>query len=270
MKNNIDENRVILSVCLIVKNEEEVLDGCLADVAEFADEIVVVDTGSSDKTKAISRRYTDKVYDFVWVDDFAAARNASFQRATGDYVMWIDADDRIDEENCRRINKWKREARGKLILAGYENPENGSFFLYSRVVKRDAGFVWEGIIHEQLVPTEEPLKRTDCVTADFVIRHCKKHDTDYRRNIRIMEKLPEVRLKENFWLCGQCYFDCVMAGEEDKAGYYLRLAEASRTPFEERLNTYKLINSVLKFHRKYEAMLKWNAMYLRDGRQHMR
>ena len=266
MKNNTDENKIILSVCLIVKNEAEVLDGCLADASRFADEIVVVDTGSTDDTKAISRRYTNQVYDYVWTDDFAAARNASFQRASGDYIMWLDADDRIDKENCRRISEWKQQARGKLISAGYEKPENGSFFLCPRVVRRDAGFVWDGIIHERLLPTEGPLKRADCVTADFVIRHCKKQDTDYRRNIRIMEKLPEASLKESFWLCGQCYFDCVMAGEEDKAGYYLRLAKASRTPFEERQNTYKLIHSVLKFHKKYEAMLRWNAMYLRDNR----
>ena len=66
---------ISVSLCMIVKNEEKVLDRCLKNVRDFADEIVIVDTGSEDKTKKIAGEYTDKIYDFPWTDDFAAARN---------------------------------------------------------------------------------------------------------------------------------------------------------------------------------------------------
>ena len=84
-----------ISVCMIVKNEEEVLARCLACVTSFADEIIVVDTGSTDKTKAIAADFTDKIYDFAWCDDFSKARNYSFSKATQDFIMWLDADDVI-------------------------------------------------------------------------------------------------------------------------------------------------------------------------------
>ena len=73
---------ITISLCMIVKNEEAVLARCLDSVKEVVDEIVIVDTGSTDKTKEIAAQYTDLVYDFAWDDNFSAARNASFARAT--------------------------------------------------------------------------------------------------------------------------------------------------------------------------------------------
>lgn len=91
-----------LSVCLIVKNEEKVIERCLDCVKKFADEIVVVDTGSTDKTKTLAQKYTDKVFDFVWCNDFSKARNFAFEKATCDYVMWVDADDVISDANAKK------------------------------------------------------------------------------------------------------------------------------------------------------------------------
>ncbi|MGY5190505.1 UNVERIFIED_CONTAM: glycosyltransferase, partial [Bacillus amyloliquefaciens DSM 7 = ATCC 23350] len=84
---------IIVSLCVIVKNEEEVLAGCLDSVKVIADEMVIVDTGSTDRTKEIAARYTDKNYDFEWVDHFAAARNFAFSKAEMDYILWLAADD---------------------------------------------------------------------------------------------------------------------------------------------------------------------------------
>ena len=69
---------------MIVKNEQEVLARCLDCAVKFADEIIIVDTGSTDQTKSIAHKYTDKVYDFEWCDDFSKARNYSFSKAGGD------------------------------------------------------------------------------------------------------------------------------------------------------------------------------------------
>ena len=73
---------------MIVKDEEFTLGRCLDTVKDLVDEIIIVDTGSVDKTKEIARTYTDKIYDFTWIDDFAAARNFSFEKASMDYLLW--------------------------------------------------------------------------------------------------------------------------------------------------------------------------------------
>jgi glycosyltransferase involved in cell wall biosynthesis len=85
-----------VSLCMIVKNEESNLEVCLAGLAELFDEIVVVDTGSVDRTKEIALRNGAKVYDYPWTDSFADARNESLRHATGEWAFWLDADDRLD------------------------------------------------------------------------------------------------------------------------------------------------------------------------------
>ena len=92
-----------LSLCMIVKDEEDVIDRVLTCSNRFADEIIIVDTGSKDKTKEICKNFTDKIYDFVWCDNFSLARNFSFSKATKEYIMWLDADDYITEQNIQKI-----------------------------------------------------------------------------------------------------------------------------------------------------------------------
>lgn len=99
-----------ISVCMIVKNEEEVLARCLACITSFADEIVIVDTGSTDKTKEIAASFTDDVYDFPWCDDFSKARNYSFSKATQDFIMWLDADDVILQEDQDKLVELDRKS----------------------------------------------------------------------------------------------------------------------------------------------------------------
>ena len=81
---------------MIVRDEEAVIERCLKNVSQFADELIVVDTGSVDSTRDIACKYTDLVYDYPWQYDFAAARNFSFSKATCDYILWLDADDDMD------------------------------------------------------------------------------------------------------------------------------------------------------------------------------
>jgi glycosyltransferase involved in cell wall biosynthesis len=84
-----------VSLTMIVKNEERNLSHCLESVRGVFDEIIIVDTGSTDGTKAIAREFGAKVLDFPWIDDFSAARNVALTHATGDYAFWLDADDVI-------------------------------------------------------------------------------------------------------------------------------------------------------------------------------
>ena len=97
-----------ISCCMIVKNEEKILARCLESIADLMDEIIIVDTGSDDRTKEIAAGYTDKIYDFEWVDDFSAARNFAFSKATKDYIYSADADEVVDEENRQRFRELKQ------------------------------------------------------------------------------------------------------------------------------------------------------------------
>ena len=92
---------------MIVKNEEPVLARCLDSVASMMDEIIIVDTGSTDRTKEIAAQYTSRIYDFTWCDDFSAARNYAFSLATMDYIYCPDADEYLDLENQRRFLRLK-------------------------------------------------------------------------------------------------------------------------------------------------------------------
>ena len=92
-----------VSLCMIVKNEEANLPDCLGSAADLVSEIVVVDTGSTDRTKELAKGFGAKVPEFPWVDSFAAARNESVRHATQKWIFWLDADDRIDEANRAKL-----------------------------------------------------------------------------------------------------------------------------------------------------------------------
>ena len=111
---------ITLSLCMIVKDEEKVLKRCLDSVKDIVDEIIIVDTGSHDKTKDIAKQYTDKLYDFKWIDDFSKARNFSFSKATKDYIIWLDADDVILEDDRIKLLNLKID----LIIVFYINFQN--------------------------------------------------------------------------------------------------------------------------------------------------
>ena len=102
---------VTISLCMIVKDGEAVLARCLDSVREIADEIVVVDTGSADRTRQIAAEY-GRVFDFAWCDDFSAARNFSFEQAEKEYILWLDADDVIAPEDRERFLALKERMDG--------------------------------------------------------------------------------------------------------------------------------------------------------------
>ena len=99
---------ITFSLCMIVKNEESVLGRILEPMREIADEIILVDTGSSDRTKEIAGKYTEKIFDYPWQQDFAAARNFACSRASCQYWMWLDADDMITPDNQKKLLRLKQ------------------------------------------------------------------------------------------------------------------------------------------------------------------
>ena len=99
---------ITISLCMIVKNEEAVLARCLDSLKSLMDEIIIVDTGSTDKTKEIARHYTDHVYDYTWQQDFSQARNYALSLAHCDYIYCADADEVMDEENREKFRQLKQ------------------------------------------------------------------------------------------------------------------------------------------------------------------
>lgn len=179
---------ITISLCMIVKNEEDVLERCLSSVKNIVDEINIIDTGSNDKTKEIARQYTDKVFDFEWIDDFAAARNFSFKQATKDYILWLDADDILLERDQNKLIKLKKESTPSFdaVLMDYhlsldERGEVTFSLKRNRLLKRERQFRWIGAVHEYIAVNGH-IKESDIA----VTHNSLHHDSD--RNLLIYEK----------------------------------------------------------------------------------
>lgn len=147
-----------ISLCMIVKNEERVLERCLGSIADLMDEIIIVDTGSTDRTKEIARKYTDLIYDFEWIDDFAAARNFAFSKATKEYIYSADADEVLDEENRQRFRILKEQMLPEIeiVQMRYCNQlSHGTAYNFDaeyrpKLYKRQREFVWIEPVHERV------------------------------------------------------------------------------------------------------------------------
>ena len=103
-----------ISLCMIVKDEEKVIERCLNTVIDIVDEIIIVDTGSQDSTKDKVKKYKADIYDFPWQDDFAEARNFAFSKARMDYILWLDADDVLEKEDQRKLKLLKKSLNGNV------------------------------------------------------------------------------------------------------------------------------------------------------------
>lgn len=164
---------ITISLCMIVKNEEKILARCLDSVADLCDEIVIVDTGSTDGTKEIAKRYTDRIYDFQWIDDFSAARNYAFSKATQEYIYSADADEVLDAKNRQRFRILKEAMLPEIEIVQMKYGNQMQFdTVYNfdeeyrpKLFKRLREFVWTEPIHETV--------RLDPVVydSDVVITH---------------------------------------------------------------------------------------------------
>ncbi len=177
-----------VSLCMIVRNEAHTLEKCLNSIEGAVDEMVIVDTGSSDGTREVAGRFTDKVYDFEWVDDFAAARNFAYDKATMDYIMWLDADDILLPEDKAKLIALKKSIPPEVDAVmmkyntGFDDIGNVVFSYYrERLSKRSRGFLWHEPVHEYLAVGG------NIINADICVTHTKKHAEPNSRNINIYE-----------------------------------------------------------------------------------
>jgi len=219
-----------ISVCMIVKNEEKNLAACLDCLKNIADEIIIVDTGSTDATKDIAKQYTDKLYDFTWVDDFAAARNFAFSKATMDYIYNADADERLDEENQAKFLALKEALLPEIEIVQmyYCNQlEHNTIYSFDKeyrpkLYKRVRQFIWQEKIHEAVAL--EPI----VYDSDIEIIH-NPHENHGGRDLQIFAKMIEngeaisKRLREIY--AKELYIAGSKADFENAEAFFIKLVD---------------------------------------------
>ena len=127
-----------ISLCMIARNEEKYLEQCLSSVKDIVDEIIIVDTGSTDKTKEIAKKFNVKIFDFKWIDDFSAARNESLRHATKDWTLVLDADEVIEKNDLEKIKNAIENANDFVGFSLEQRSYINNFF--EGAVKNDSDF----------------------------------------------------------------------------------------------------------------------------------
>ncbi len=196
-----NSNDKLLSLSMIVKNEESFLEGCLESVQGIVDEIVIVDTGSTDRTIEIAKRYKANTHHFDWIDDFAAARNESLKHCTGKWILYMDADERLRILDSGHIRKFLYELPESIggincIIESEHSKLDGQSEIhrggYPRLF-RNLGYPnieFRGRVHEQISPSILENGKT-FINSEIVIEHL-----GYNREREVMEQ----KIKRNYTL----------------------------------------------------------------------
>ncbi len=184
-----------ISFCMIAKNEAERLSRCLTSVADLVAEMLVVDTGSTDDSKAVAARLGARVVDFPWVDDFSAARNESIRHARGDWIFWLDGDEDLDEVNRQRLRTLfagLRDEKAAYVMRQVSESAGGSSLAVAqvRLFRNDPAIRWDYRVHEQiLLSLRRAGHRLDW--TDVAIRHWGYQESTLsaaklERNLRLL------------------------------------------------------------------------------------
>ena len=253
---------ISVSLVMIVKNEERVLARCLDSFRNVVDEIVIVDTGSSDSTKEIAARYTDKIYDFEWIDDFSAARNFAFSKATKDYIYSADADEVIDEENSRKFISLKEAMMPEIEMVQmvyvnrheFVTTENYEKDLRPKLYKRLRTFRWVEPVHESV--SMLPL----VFDSDIEILHMP--ETPHAgRDLRIFEKTIKEHGNLSERLRHMYAQELMLAGEKEDleraVTYFKECAFDTQSPADVRTESYCVLAKAARLAGNINEFYKW-------------
>lgn len=214
------EQNPVLSLCMIVRNEEEYLPQCLESIKGFVDEIIIVDTGSSDATVDIARRFGAKVIQHLWHNDFSEARNISLEHATGDWILMLDADETIAERDLKMMREIigdRNASAYRLVLRNYEYARNISgwrpaFGEYeeekgyigygavplTRLFRRHQDVRYTGMVHETIEPSLQRLN-IGIIDTEIPVHHygCVREGEYVKRKAQIYSVIGESQLNDN-------------------------------------------------------------------------
>ena len=190
---------VKVSLCMIVKNEAPHLERCLLSVAGVVDELVVVDTGSTDRTVEIAAAHQARLFHFAWRDDFSLARNFSLDQARGEWILHLDADEELETDTRARLRPLLAETRADGLLMTQRNFTAGSDLVryddlrITRLFRNRPEFRYEQAIHEQIRPSID-RHGGRVAPSDLVIWHygyvtqtAQGQQSRARRNLELLE-----------------------------------------------------------------------------------
>lgn len=262
---------ITISVCMIVKDEEKVLARCLDSLKGLAEEIIIVDTGSTDATKEIAARYTDKIYDFQWIHDFSAARNYSFSKATMDYIYAADADEVLDEVNRQRFLLLKQKLLPEIEIVqmkyanqlSYNTTYNFDEEYRPKLYKRLRCFRWVEPIHENVLLT--PV----IYDSDIIIHHmplCNHASRDFSNFLHVIKKEGRLSAKLNEMYARELY----IAGTEkdflEAFAYFKEQAEKTDCTDRERKLSECILARCYRLKRDLNGLLKYSLHNIADGK----
>ena len=227
---------VSISLCMIVKNEENSLPRCLDSIKDIVDEIIIVDTGSTDKTKKIASYYTTKIFDFKWSKDFSKARNYSFSKATQDYILWLDGDDVVLKPDRAALLQLKKNINPDVDVVkmnynvdfdelGYVT---GSYYT-ERLLKRSKYFKWKEPVHEYLIANGKILNSNINITHE-------KDNIDHTRNLKLYEYIRSLgdglSTRSTYYYAAELYFN---KNYERAIVYYKKFLNTNKGSIEENI-----------------------------------
>jgi tetratricopeptide (TPR) repeat protein len=196
------KRRPTLALCVIARDEEANIAACLDSARPFVDEVVVVDTGSLDRTREVAREHGARVSEFTWCDDFSAARNTAIEAATADWILMLDADERLLPESGPRLRPLLAAAPAGLhcylpLIDSVINPDSADGYLsshHSRLFRRSDTLRFVGAIHEALRFLPQPAATTRLNVPEIRIHHTGYIPEYYRargkddRNSQILQR----------------------------------------------------------------------------------
>ena len=199
---------MLLSACLIVKNEEKFLPKCLSSLVDIVDEIIIVDTGSNDRTIDIAKEYTDYIFDYKWDNNFANARNESLKKANGKYRLIIDADEYLDEKDKWDLRPFleSNEISGGFLTVNNYSGDAGKRVgitpvMLMRIIRND--FYYTEAIHEQIDPlifvNENPVVKIPTTIHHLgYLNQIVSERQKSERNIQLLKDLLEKNPNDTF------------------------------------------------------------------------
>ncbi|MCM1136002.1 MAG: glycosyltransferase [Clostridium sp.] len=251
-----------ISLCMIVKNEERVLTRCLDSIRDLMDEIIIVDTGSTDRTKEIALTYTDKVYDFMWTGNFSEARNFSFSKAECDYIYSADADEVLNEENREKFHILKETLMPEVeIVQMYYGNQlcHGTVYNYDRelrpkLFKRVRNFQWIEPVHEtvRVLPT--------VFDSDIEIIHMPQ-ESHTSRDLKIFAGMIGRGETLSKRLANMYARELLISGEEGDLSqaedYFTRVADGEETEAEQMKEAVCVVARAARIRKDYLKMYRY-------------
>jgi len=269
-----------VSLCMITKNEEKYLEQCLNSIKDIVDEIIVVDSGSTDKTKEIAKKFKAKIFDFKWSDDFSEARNESLKHATKDWILVLDADETIDKDDLNKIKeivKDKETDAFQFLQKNYANDNSvagfvrekdnksyagwyGSFIV--RLFKNNKDYRFEGTVHESIEPSVES-KNGKIALANVSLHHYGNSNPEIvKKKRQFYLELCKKKVQKNKDAQSNCELGILYKENKDFGNAVKSLQKAVELDSKHRLALFEL-GVISEQQKNYDDAIKYYTESLR-------